>query len=667
MANVRDIDILSTKSIRLLSLDMIQKANSGHPGLPLGSADYVYILWRKYLKFNPDVPDWINRDRFILSAGHGSALLYTMMHLSGYDISMDDIKNFRQWGSKTAGHPEYGLIKGIETTTGPLGQGFSNAVGMAIAEKMLQTRLNNEKYNLINHKIYVLAGDGDLMEGISYESASIAGNLALDNLILIYDRNHITIDGRTDEVFTEDVKARFEAQKWDVITIDGHNFDEIENAFNWAQKSSGKPKLIIAKTIIGKGSPNKSDKSKIHGSPAGEDEIRLIKKNFGFDPDKKFYIPEEVYENFRIRINELKEEYKKWEENFNKISKEDKEFAKKYEELFNPQINIDNLKNKLCSLFNSSEELATRVASNKILQILAKEDKRIISGSADLFGSVKNYLNEYPTLVANDFSGRNIQYGIREHAMAGITNGITLYGAFKPIASTFLVFSDYMKPSIRMAALMKISPWFLFSHDSIFVGEDGATHQPVEHFLMLRSIPNTIFFRPADATELIYTYLYAIKEKNSPVIIAITRQNLPVIDRNKYEKPEIEKGAYIIKKEKKDNIDLIIIATGSEVHLALKSAERLEEEGYSIRVISMVSTNLFEKQNSEYKEKILPSNIKKRIVIEAATTIGWSKYATDEGIIIGIDRFGKSAPYKVLAEKFNITEEYLYKKAKSLL
>ncbi len=663
MDSTKNIDTLSANSIRVLSLDIIDKANSGHPGLPLGAADYVYILWRKYLKFNPENPNWLNRDRFILSAGHGSALLYSMLHISGYNLSIDDLKNFRQWGSKTPGHPEYGETEGVETSTGPLGQGFSNAVGMAIAEKMLQARLNSK---IINHKIYALAGDGDLMEGISYESASIAGKLGLDNLIVFYDDNNITIDGTTEISFNENIEMRFKAQNWDIIKIDGHNFKEIEKALDWAQNENGKPKLIIAKTTIGKGCPNKSNTPKIHGSPAGPEETKLVKQNFGFDPDKSFFIPQEVYDNFKTRISELKQIYAKWENEFNSALENDKNFKDTYNKLFNPELKPDIL-NKLYDIFKNEESIATRNASNKILQELAEFDERLISGSADLFGSVKNYLSNYDLISKDNFSGRNIQFGIREHAMGGIINGITLYKGFRPIASTFYVFSDYMKPAIRLSALMKIPALFVFSHDSIFVGEDGPTHQPVEQNIMLRSIPGLILLKPADAIETAAAYYFALTYENGPVVITLTRQNLPVFDRNRYSLPDVNKGAYIIKKESKENPDLIIISTGSEVSISLIAAEKLESEGFSVRVVSMMSTELFDKQSEEYKQSILGDAETKRLIVEAGSTIGWYKYAGCNGKIIGIDKFGASAPYKILAERYNINEDFVYSQASDML
>ncbi len=658
----REIDKLSANTIRCMALDIVEKAKSGHPGFPLGCADYAYILWRKFLKFNPDDPGWINRDRFILSAGHGSALLYTLLHLSGFNITIEDLKSFRQFGSKTPGHPEHDVSLGIEATTGPLGQGFAMGVGMALAEKMMQERLGKD---IINHKVYMIASDGDLMEGISYEASSLAGTLGLDNLIVIYDDNHITIDGRTEITFTEDVEMRFKACGWEVKKIDGHNFDEIEEGLKWAQNENGKPKLIIAKTIIGQGLINKKNTPKIHGSPAGEEEIKLAKEKMGFDPHKSFYIPEEVYNNFKERIKELKEEYNKWQEEFKSKVLSNKEKKEIYDKLFNFKIPSE-IESSLYQLFENISEISTREASGKILQELAKIDERLIAGSADLFSSVKCYLKEYPPISKGNFKGRNIYYGIREHAMAGITNGIKLYGGFKPYCSTFFVFSDYMRPSIRLSALMKIGVIYIFSHDSIFVGEDGPTHQPVEHLSSLRAIPELVVIRPADAYETIGAYLYAIEEENKPVAIILTRQKVKVIDRNKYEKPEVEKGGYIIKKEN-GKCDLIIIATGSEVSPSIEAAEKLEKEGYGVRVVSMPSIELFEQQSQEYKNKILPPEVKNRIIVEAGVTLCWHKYAGEKGKIIGIDRFGASAPYKVLAEKFNLNSDTIYKAAKELL
>ncbi len=656
-----DINTLCANTIRVICAEGIQKANSGHPGLPMGAADYAFVLWNKFLRFNPEKPDWLNRDRFVLSAGHGSMLLYTLLHLSGFDVTMGDLKNFRQWGSKTPGHPEYGETPGVETTTGPLGQGVSNAVGMAIAEKMLQARLN-KKEKIIDHYIYGIMSDGCVMEGITSESASLAGHLKLDNIIFFYDDNKITIEGETKLAFSESVEEKFKALGWYVTKIDGHDFGKIEKAIIECRQMKERPKLIIAQTTIGKGSPNQANTSVVHGSPLGEEELKLTKKNLGLSLDSEFYIPEQVKEVFQKRIEQLKQEYKAWEEKFSNALN-DEEFKMEYESLKNLTID-DSLKQKLYNLFAETDKIATRTASGEILQILAHEIKALVGGSADLAPSNKTYLKKYSSITSEDFSGRNLHFGVREHAMAGICNGIALYGFFIPYASTFFVFTDYARPSIRLAALMRIQVIYIMTHDSIFVGEDGPTHQPVEHNMVLRNIPNLLFFRPADAIETADVYITALKALKNPSVIALTRQNLPVIKRNVYAKSEVGKGAYIIKKEKAEKLDLIIIATGSEVWSCIKAAEKLEGEGMSVRVVSMPCMELFDQQNEEYKTNILPQYIKKKVSVECGITRGWERYVGDQGICIGIDRFGASAPASVLADKFGFSEEKIYERIK---
>ena len=654
-----DINTLCANTIRVISAEGVQKANSGHPGLPMGAADYAFILWSKFLRFNPEKPDWLNRDRFVLSAGHGSVLLYTLLHLSGFDVTMDDLKNFRQWGSRTPGHPECAETPGVETTTGPLGQGVSNAVGMAIAEKMLQARLN-KKEKIIDHYIYGIMSDGCVMEGITSESASLAGHLKLDNIIFFYDDNNITIEGETSLAFSENVEEKFKALGWYVTKINGHNFDEIEKAVIECQDMKEKPKLIIARTTIGKGSPNQANTAEVHGSPLGEEELKLTKKNLGFPVDSEFYIPDEVKEVFKKRIDQLKQKYNAWEEKFNNALN-DEDFKKEYESLKNLELD-DSLRQKLYDLFTETDKVATRSASGEILQVLAEEVKGLVGGSADLAPSNKTHLKKYSSISSEDFSGRNFHFGVREHAMAGICNGIALYGFFIPYAATFLVFTDYARPSIRLAALMRLQVIYIMTHDSIFVGEDGPTH-----YMALRNFPNLLFFRPADAIETVDVYITALKSLKNPSVITLTRQKLPVIDRTTYEKSEVGKGAYIIKKEKTEKIDLIILATGSEVWPSITTAEKLEQEGMSVRVVSVPCMELFDEQNEEYKREILPLDVKKRVSVESGITRGWERYTGDQGICIGIDRFGASAPASVLAEKFGFSEEKLYERIKEYI
>jgi len=659
-----DIKTLCANTIRVISAEGVQKANSGHPGLPMGVADYVFILWSQFLNFNPEKPDWLNRDRFILSAGHGSMLLYTMLHLSGFDLSLDDLKSFRQWGSKTPGHPEYGDTPGVETTTGPLGQGFTNAVGMAIAEKMLQARLN-KKEKIIDHYIYGIMSDGCVMEGISSEAASLAGHLKLDNMIFFYDDNQITIEGKTELAFSESVEEKYKALGWYVTKIDGHDFNQIERAIKECKQIREKPKMIIAYTIIGQGSPHQANTADVHGSPLGEDELKLVKENLGFSPDKEFFIPEEVREVFSNRVVELKKRYMLWTERFQSCLN-DNEFKQEYESLKHVKVD-DSLKQRLYDLFKDKDKIATRAASGEILQVLAEEIKCLVGGSADLAPSNKTLLKNSTSISSKDFSGRNLHFGVREHAMAGICNGIALYGFFIPYAATFLVFTDYARPSMRLAALMKLQVIYIMTHDSIFVGEDGPTHQPVEHYMALRAIPELFFFRPADAIETADTYITILKSFTNPSVIALTRQGLPVINRNIYSPSNVEKGAYILKKEALDKIDLIIIATGSEVYAGLKVAEKLESEGKSVRVVSMPCMKLFDMQNNEYKNSVLPEDVKNRVSLETGITRGWERYVGDKGMSIGIDRFGASAPAAVMAEKFGFTEEKIYQSIKEYL
>ncbi|MBL7171083.1 MAG: transketolase [Candidatus Omnitrophica bacterium] len=652
-------------TVKALSMDGVQKANSGHPGFPMGMADVATILWTKFLQFDANAK-WPDRDRFVLSAGHGSMLLYSLLHLAGFNLSLEDLKNFRQWGSHTPGHPEYGLTHGVETTTGPLGQGFTNAVGMALAEAMLAETFNTEKYKIVDHYTYALVSDGDLMEGLSGEAASFAGHLGLGKMIFFYDDNHITIEGNTSLAYSDDVERRFQSYHWHVLKVDGYKHAEISRAIKEAQREKGRPSLIICKTHIGKGSPNKEDSAKAHGEPLGEEEVKLTKKNIGWPEDVLFYVPPEVREAFCKRNEELKSVISEWEERFKKYRKENPELAALWDEFMSKDIPKD-LGHALPD-FRDAKPMATRNASGEVLQKIAEVVKNLVGGSADLAPSTKTMLKNYPSISPNNFKGRNIHFGVREHAMGAIINGMALHGGLIPYGSTFLVFADYMRPAIRLAAMSKLRLVYVFTHDSIFVGEDGPTHEPVEQIASLRTIPYLVVIRPADAQETACSWKVALERKDGPVALILTRQGLPILDRNIFPPAKLlEKGAYILKKEEGGIPDLIIIATGSEVHPALEATLALAHEGIKTRLVNMPSQELFEEQDTAYKEEVLPPEITKRLVVEAGISFGWEKYAGPEGIIVGINRFGASAPYKILAEKFGFTAENILKQAKKLL
>ncbi len=666
MSSNTDLAIKCVNTIRTLSMDAVQAANSGHPGMPMGMADVAFILWTKFLKHNPKNPNWFDRDRFILSAGHGSMLLYSLLHLTGYDLPLDELKNFRQLGSKTPGHPEFGHTPGVETTTGPLGQGFATGVGMAMAEEFMAESFNKKDVGLVNHYTYAIVSDGDLMEGISHEAASLAGHLKLSKLIYLYDSNRISIDGSTDLSFTDDSKKRFEAYGWDVQVIDGHNHDEIEQAIKNAQKTDT-PSLIECKTKIGYGSPNKEGTSDSHGAPLGHDEIKLTKERLGVDPDAVFHIPNEVLEEMRKAVGrgaELEASWKNKLSDYEKVYPVDGVAFKKFVSRTLPK-DWD----KILPVFEADAKgMATRKSSGLVINEIAKHIHNLVGGSADLTGSNNTYLDGVEVFTQTNRSGRNLYYGVREHAMAAAMNGMALHGGVIPFGGTFLVFSDYNKPSIRIAALSKIPSIFVFTHDSIGLGEDGPTHQPVEHLAALRATPNVNVFRPADANETAYCWKAAIESADSPSLLVLTRQGLPTLDRSVFgDANGTENGAYILKKESEESIDLIMIATGSEVHIALETATMLEEKGYSIRVVSMPCVELFEKTSGDYRESVLPKSVKNRISIEAGATYGWHKWVGSEGLTIGIDQFGVSAPYQQAYEYFGITPEKIASKALELL
>ena len=638
-----NIDKRSIETIRFLSVDAVNRANSGHPGLPMGVATMAYVLFKEHLKFNPADPNWLDRDRFILSAGHGSMLQYSLLHLFGYDLSMEEIKNFRQLGSKTPGHPEYGITPGVEMTTGPLGQGLAASVGFAMAEARLAAELNTEENNLIDHYTYVIVGDGDLMEGVSYEACSLAGHLGLNKLIVLFDSNEITIDGRTDLARSEDIQQRFRSINWNTILVeDGNDYQAVNQAINQA-KSSDKPTLIELKTIIGYGSINKADSSAAHGAPLGVEEARLTKQAFGWDPDKEFHVPPQVADNYATIVKQKQRDYDDWMERFNALD--------------NKQEVLDRLKTEpgegmLDGLFSvESVSKATRVHGQTMINALYPYAPYLFGGSADLAGSNLSTIDSADFFSAENRTGANVHFGIREFAMACIVNGITLHGGYRAFGSTFLSFADYMKPAIRLAALMEIPSVFIFTHDSIGVGEDGPTHQPIEQALMLRSIPGMHVFRPADSAETAIAYYQAFSG-DRPASILLTRQNLPELSLNM---TDGLRGGYVAY-ETGQQPDLIVMASGSELYLAVEAAKALQEE-IQIRVVSMLSMELFEQQPEEYKKKVLPDDIRKRFAIEAASRRSWDRYLGLDGDSLTLDRFGESAPGKDLFEHFGFTTE----------
>lgn len=638
-----------SNTVRTLAMDAVQKAKSGHPGMPMGCADIAAVLWTKILLHNPDDPAWRNRDRFVLSAGHGSMLLYSMLHLSGYDVSLDDLKNFRQWGSCTPGHPEYGHTPGVETTTGPLGQGIANAVGMAIAERLLAEEFNAGD-SVIDHSIYVLAGDGCLMEGISYEAASLAGHLGLGRIVVIYDSNSISIEGSTDLAFSDDVARRFEACRWHVQTIDGHEYSAIETALLNAKAETGRPSIIIAKTRIAKGSPGKEGSEESHGAPLGDDEVKNTKRNIGCDADSVFCVPDDVYEIFRERKKELVAEYAAWNEKFARsITGETK---KKWDAYFAAP-DIHALREKL-PVFDAAKPVATRTASGRVLEALFRELPNMAGGSADLAPSNKSFAKGFGETGRNTV-GRNIHFGVREHAMGAIQNGMAYYGGMLPYTATFFVFFDYMRPPVRIAALSKLHVIYIFTHDSIFVGEDGPTHQPVEHLAVARAIPNLAVIRPADAEETKEAWLAALARTDGPTALVLTRQDMPVLMREFKSADGLHRGAYVLWEAADPKV--CIMASGSEAHLALDAAKDLSSRGVGARVVSFPSWELFDAQSAEYKAAVLPASMQKRVVVETGVRMGWERYAGCDALFITMDNFGASAPANVLAEKFGFTKE----------
>jgi transketolase len=658
------LDQLCINTIRTLSIDGVQKAKSGHPGMPMGLAPVAYILWTKHLNHNPANMHWPNRDRFVLSGGHGSMLLYSLLHLTGYNLPLEELMKFRQLGSKTPGHPEYGHTDGVEVTTGPLGQGFTNGVGMAIAQKYLASRYNKPGFKIVDYTIYATLGDGDLMEGITGEAASLAGHLQLGNLIYIYDDNHISIDGPTELAFTEDRAKRFETYGWQVLKIkDGNDLTAIHKAIQQAKKETKRPSIIMVRTHIGYGSPNKHDTAEVHGSPLGEEEVKLTKKAYGWDPEKQFYIPEKAMTQFRKSVAAGQKKETKWKTKFAEYKKKFPELATELENIRSGNFGEEWKK----ALPKFTDTMATRDASGKVLNALAPYLPSMIGGSADLAPSNNTFVKSMGEFQAKSYGGRYMRYGVREHAMGAIMNGMAVTDGIIPYGGTFFVFSDYLRPAIRLACIMGIRPIYVFTHDSIGVGEDGPTHEPVEQLAALRCIPNMTSIRPADANETVAAWKFAIEHTTGPVALLLTRQKLPTLDRVKYATAEnLIKGAYILI-ENSSTPELILIGSGSEVQLALGAYDQLVKEGKNVRVVSMPSWELFERQSKEYRNFILPPNVKKRVAIEALITMGWEKYVGDNGRILGMNSFGTSAPVDVIFKHFGFTVENVLKAAKEIL
>jgi transketolase len=664
----KEIDMLSIDSIRTLSIDAIEKANSGHPGMPMGAAPMAYTLWTRYMNINPKNPEWFNRDRFVLSAGHGSMLLYSLLHLAGYDLTMDDIKQFRQWGSKTPGHPEFGHTAGVDATTGPLGQGIAMAVGMAMAERHLAAVYNKDNYNLVDHYTYSICGDGDLMEGVSAEAASLAAHLKLGRMIVLYDSNDISLDGDLDKSFSESVEGRFKSYGWQYIRVeDGNNLEEIAKAIEEAKTDEDRPTMIEVKTVIGYGSPNLSGKSDVHGAPLGADELKLTKEAYKWTFEEDFHVPSEVYEHFKQQIADKGEQTEQaWNELFAKYKSEYPELGAQLEKAMKGEL-VEGW-DKDIPVYEEGKSLASRASSGEALNGIAKNLPYLVGGSADLAGSNKTMIKGSGDFFPGSFEGRNIWFGVREFAMGAAMNGMALHGGLKVFGGTFFVFSDYLKPAIRLAALMGLPVTYVFTHDSIAVGEDGPTHEPVEQLAGLRAMPNLSVIRPADGNETAAAWKLSIESTKTPTALVLTRQNLPTIkdtDKNAYE--GVSKGAYVISPAGKDNADALLLAAGSEVGLAVKAQEALASEGIDVAVVSMPSWDRFEQQSKEYKESVIPKSVKKRLGIEMGSSLGWHRYVGDEGEVLAIDTFGASAPGEKILEEYGFSVNNVVARVKALL
>lgn len=647
--------------VRGLAADGVQKANSGHPGAPLGLADVGTVLYFDFLKHNPANSKWPNRDRFILSGGHGSMLLYSLLHLSGYQVSLDDLKNFRQLGSNTPGHPEYGDTDGVETTTGPLGQGIANAVGMAIGEKLAAARFNKPDLNVVDHYTYVLCGDGDLMEGVSAEASSLAGHLKLGKLIMIYDSNQITIEGSTEITFTESVKGRYEAYGWHVLEVDGHNIPELQRAIAEARENTEQPSLIIAHTQIAKGAPTKVGLAETHGAPLGAEEVAGLKNALGLPADQDFYIPEELKNLPELMTQKGEALEAEWNELFERWAKEHPQLAEQWNTWLSGS--LPDL-SEILTMFEPNTNIATRAASGQVLNAIARKVPNLLGGSADLAPSNNSFLHGEGTITPDDFSGRNFNFGVREHGMAAILNGLALYGHFRVFGATFLVFSDYMRPSMRLAALMKLPVVYILTHDSVYVGEDGPTHQPIESTESLRLIPNLHVYRPADAEETAWSWVEALKRKDGPSVLVLTRQNLPLM-----EKPEgwdFTKGGYVLRPEQED-LAIVLVAAGSEVSFAVKVAEEVEKPGLGVRVVSVPNREIFLKQDQAYRSKVIPQDVP-TLVIELGVPTGWYSIKPGGKIdVFGLERFGASGPGQQVVEHLGFTVEAVAERIEKLL
>ena len=657
-------DQLAIDTIRALSIDAIEQANSGHPGLPMGAAPMAYTLWTRHLNFNPQSKDYFNRDRFILSAGHGSALLYSLLHVSG-SLELEELKQFRQWDSKTPGHPEYRHTDGVEVTTGPLGQGFAMGVGMALAESHLAGKFNKDNFDIVNHYTYVLASDGDLMEGISHEAASFAGHNQLDKLIVLYDSNDISLDGELDKAFSEDVKKRFESYGWNHILVkDGNNLNQIDKAITTAKSQQG-PTLIEIKTIIGYGSPNKKGTNGVHGAPLGAEERKLTFENYGLDPDKKFYVPEEVYEIFQTTmLKRANENEESWNDKLEAYSQRYPQLAEEFKLAVSGKL-PSNYKEKL-PRFDLNHNGASRADSGEVIQALSQSVQSFFGGSADLAGSNKSNVKEAKDYDKDTPEGKNIWFGVREFAMGAAVNGMAAHGGLHPYGATFFVFSDYLKPALRLSAIMGLNSTFIFTHDSIAVGEDGPTHEPIEQLAGLRAIPNMNVIRPADGNETRVAWEVALESEQTPTSLVLTRQNLPVLDVTEAQVEEgVRKGAYTVF-ETETAVEYLLLASGSEVSLAVEAAKDLEKQGKGVRVVSMPNWFAFEQQSDDYKESVIPKHITKRVAIEMASSLGWHKYVGTDGKVIGIDEFGASAPGGLVVEKYGFTKENVLNQIQTL-
>ncbi len=655
---------LAVNTIRTLSIDAVQKANSGHPGLPMGAAPMAYTLWMRHLNFNPRNPHWANRDRFILSAGHGSMLIYSLLYLTGFDVSLDDLKNFRQWNSITPGHPEVHLTPGIETTTGPLGQGASNAVGFALAEAFLAKHFNRPDHEIVDHYTYALVSDGDLMEGVASEAASLAGHWGLGKLIYLYDSNNVTLDGSADMIFTEDVAARFRAYGWHTLEVeDGNDVNAIDQAITAAKETRDRPTLIVIKTIIGYGSPNKGGTSESHGSPLGADEVKLVKDFYGF-PQEAFYVPGEALEHFRESVDKGAEEESAWNETFQAWRSAFPDLASEWDTAMAGEL-PDGWDADI-PVYSGDKQIATRVASGEVLNAIAKHIPTMIGGDADLAGSTRTLIKGAENTNYRHPAERNLRFGVREHGMGVIVNGLALHGGIiKPYSATFLTFSDYMRPTIRLGALMGIPTLYVFTHDSIGLGEDGPTHQPIEQVMSLRLIPDLYVFRPADANEAAASWRAAMT-LDKPATLIFTRQNLPILENSAALRAGVARGGYVLA-DCDGTPDVILLSSGSEVHIAHAAYKTLTDQSVKVRLVSLPCWELFEDQPQSYRDEVLPPSVTARVSIEAVVTLGWQKWVGTQGVAIGIDKFGASAPYQKIYEEYGLTPEAVISAAKGLM